>query len=240
MADTASLAQGCGLVVRSARSVVRVTGKDRLDYLQRMTTQDLHGLSDGAAAPTCVLDARGRVLGDPVVQDWGDCLVLEMSRLAAVNADYDTWLAASRARLLRLTRFDRIDHRAAVDAAFHAHIERYVRVAEPLHEKIVNFNVMCPIHRLEKVNIWVDHLVERMEGRYAKVCDELGWAAPQPRPVTQTRKKAARQRAESRAHHVLDLVRSAAELRAIVQPARIVPRPGPRARWWSLLRWSGK
>lgn len=155
-------------------------------------------------------------------------------RLAAVVADYDAWLTRTRAMLLPLSRLERIDRRAAADAAFHAYIERYVRLAEPLHDKMVNFNVMCPIHRLAKVAIWVDYQVEQLEGRYAALCEELGWVPPAAQPVTQTRQRAARERDEQRARHVLDLVRTTSALRAIAQPAKVVPGPGHR--WRLLLR----
>lgn len=159
----------------------------------------------------------------------------DQQRLAAVNAEYDAWLESTRGTLLPLKQSERAVGRTAIDRAFHAHVEQFVRVAEPLHEKITNFNVMCPIRRLEKVTVWVEYRVEQMEERYAALCEEVGWVAPAVQPVTQARKQAQRERDELRSRHVLDLLRTAATMREIAKAPKMSLRPGKG--WREKLAW---
>lgn len=159
-------------------------------------------------------------------------------RLAAVTAGFEDWLASARAMLLPLPQGDRALRRAATDRAFHTHTEQYVRIAEPLHEKITNFNVMCPIRRLEKVTVWVEYRVEQMEARYAALCAEVGWVAPAAQPVTQARKQAQRERDNLRSRHLLDLVRTTATMREIAKAPKLSLKPGRGLRaTLAWLRW---
>jgi folate-binding protein YgfZ len=74
------------LIARPRRTVVEVTGKDRVSYLHRMLTQDIRGLGPMRAAYACVLTPKGRILGDPVVWNLGERLLLEMDPTAAAAA----------------------------------------------------------------------------------------------------------------------------------------------------------
>ncbi len=56
-----ALAEGAGLVDRSSRDVVRVSGADRLTWLHSITTQHIERLSPQVAAETLVLSPQGRV-----------------------------------------------------------------------------------------------------------------------------------------------------------------------------------
>ncbi|HTP29759.1 MAG TPA: folate-binding protein [Anaeromyxobacteraceae bacterium] len=47
-----------------ARGLLHVTGKDRLDYLHRMCTQRVNGLSPGSAVHAAFLNVKGRVLAE--------------------------------------------------------------------------------------------------------------------------------------------------------------------------------
>jgi tRNA-modifying protein YgfZ len=60
-AEQRSLALAWGVVDRSQRSVVRITGPDRLSWLHSLTTQDLEKLSPGASAEALVLSPQGHV-----------------------------------------------------------------------------------------------------------------------------------------------------------------------------------
>ncbi|NED94973.1 folate-binding protein YgfZ [Phytoactinopolyspora alkaliphila] len=55
------LADGAGLVDLSHRSVVRVSGPDRLTWLHQLTSQHLEQLAAGEATAALILDAHGRV-----------------------------------------------------------------------------------------------------------------------------------------------------------------------------------
>ena len=50
-----------GVVDRSNRGVVRITGPDRLSWLHSLTTQALDGLAPGASAQALVLSPNGHV-----------------------------------------------------------------------------------------------------------------------------------------------------------------------------------
>lgn len=56
-----ALAEGCGLVDRSHRGVLRVPGGDRLSWLHSLTTQHLSELPDRRGAETLVLSPHGHV-----------------------------------------------------------------------------------------------------------------------------------------------------------------------------------
>ncbi|HET9594445.1 MAG TPA: folate-binding protein, partial [Anaeromyxobacteraceae bacterium] len=47
-----------------ARGLLRLTGKDRQDFLHRMSTQRVNGVPPGAAVHAAFLDAKGRVLAE--------------------------------------------------------------------------------------------------------------------------------------------------------------------------------
>jgi len=53
--------ESAGVVDRSNRGVVRITGPDRLSWLHSLTTQQLEGLTAGAAAQALVLSPNGHV-----------------------------------------------------------------------------------------------------------------------------------------------------------------------------------
>ncbi len=80
-----ALERGAGLLPRPDRSVVRVAGADRADYLHRMLSQDVAGLAAGHAADACVLTPQGRLVGVPVVLHAGDAHLLDLD--AATVAD---------------------------------------------------------------------------------------------------------------------------------------------------------
>lgn len=69
-----------------APAILRATGQDALDYLHRVTTQDLKALPPGASAYTAVLDAKGHLLADAHVLVEPDAVVLVMDAAAAVQA----------------------------------------------------------------------------------------------------------------------------------------------------------
>ena len=60
-AEQRALAAGWGVVDRSHRGVLRITGTDRLSWLHSLTTQDLEQLAPGATAEALVLSPQGHV-----------------------------------------------------------------------------------------------------------------------------------------------------------------------------------
>jgi folate-binding protein YgfZ len=53
--------ESAGVVDRSNRGVVRITGPDRLSWLHSLTTQELDGLAPGASAHALVLSPNGHI-----------------------------------------------------------------------------------------------------------------------------------------------------------------------------------
>jgi folate-binding protein YgfZ len=60
-AEQRALARAAGLVDRSNRGVVRITGADRLAWLHSLTTQDTEHLAPGAATQALVLSPQGHI-----------------------------------------------------------------------------------------------------------------------------------------------------------------------------------
>jgi tRNA-modifying protein YgfZ len=60
-AEQRALVSGWGVVDRSNRDVVRISGPDRLSWLHSLTTQHVEQLAAGAAAQTLVLSPQGHV-----------------------------------------------------------------------------------------------------------------------------------------------------------------------------------
>ncbi|HEY2442626.1 MAG TPA: glycine cleavage T C-terminal barrel domain-containing protein [Streptosporangiaceae bacterium] len=56
-----ALVQAAGLVDRSHRGVIRITGQDRLSWLHSLTTQQLDPLPAGVAAQALILSPKGHV-----------------------------------------------------------------------------------------------------------------------------------------------------------------------------------
>src|SRR5216684_1610685 len=60
-AEQRALALSAGLVDRSHRGVLRITGQDRLSWLHSLTTQDLEHLAPGSTAEALILSPNGHV-----------------------------------------------------------------------------------------------------------------------------------------------------------------------------------
>ena len=71
-----ALRTGAALFDASAREVVRVTGPDRVSFVQGMVTQDVDGLPVGAVADAALLTAKGAMVADARVVKRPDDLLL--------------------------------------------------------------------------------------------------------------------------------------------------------------------
>lgn len=81
--EYAALRTGCALLDLPQRAVLEVTGPDRLDFLGRMLTQDLRGLSPFRVRRSLWLSRKGRVDADLRVIDLPSRTLLEVDLLAA-------------------------------------------------------------------------------------------------------------------------------------------------------------
>lgn len=75
-----ALLYGAGVFDLGFRFFVRVTGKDRVRWLNGMVTQGVKFMAPGQVAYTLVLNAQGRIQGDADVFCHEDCLFLETDR----------------------------------------------------------------------------------------------------------------------------------------------------------------
>jgi folate-binding protein YgfZ len=75
-----ALRQGAALVDRSDRGRIRLTGKDRRDYLQGLLTNDIAALTPGTGCYACLLTAQGRMISDMYVVETGDAVLMDLER----------------------------------------------------------------------------------------------------------------------------------------------------------------
>ena len=83
-----AIAEGAGLVDRSERGKLALTGADAKEFLAGQVTNDVVGLEAGDGCYAALLTPKGRMLGDLRVLDTGDELLLDMDR-EALQAIFD-------------------------------------------------------------------------------------------------------------------------------------------------------
>jgi tRNA-modifying protein YgfZ len=77
-----ALTEGCGVVDRSERGKLALTGPDAKTFLQGQVTNDVEGLEAGRGCYAAFLTHKGKMLGDLRVLDLGDELLLDTERSA--------------------------------------------------------------------------------------------------------------------------------------------------------------
>ena len=80
--DYATLRDGCGLVDRSERGKLALTGADAKSFLQGQVTNDVERLTAGTGCYAAFLTPKGKMLGDLRILDTGDELLLDTERCA--------------------------------------------------------------------------------------------------------------------------------------------------------------
>jgi folate-binding protein YgfZ len=73
-----ALREGAGLVKRSDRGRIRLTGQDRRDYLQGLLTNDIVALSAGSGCYACLLTPQGRMIADMYVVETGEAVLIDL------------------------------------------------------------------------------------------------------------------------------------------------------------------
>src|SRR3954466_15929016 len=81
-ADYRTLTEQVGLVDRSARGKLALTGGEAKEFLHGQVTQDIESLTPGHGAYAAFLTHKGKMLGDMRVLDLGDELWLDTERVA--------------------------------------------------------------------------------------------------------------------------------------------------------------
>jgi folate-binding protein YgfZ len=82
VADTHVLTESCGLVDRSERGKLALTGSEAKSFLHGQVTNDIEGLEPGRGCYAAFLTHKGKMLGDLRVLDLGAELLLDTERVA--------------------------------------------------------------------------------------------------------------------------------------------------------------
>jgi tRNA-modifying protein YgfZ len=80
--DYRSITESCGLLDRSERGKLALTGADARSFLQGQVTNDVEGLSPGEGCYAAFLTPKGKMLGDLRILDAGDEVLLDTERVA--------------------------------------------------------------------------------------------------------------------------------------------------------------
>jgi folate-binding protein YgfZ len=76
------LTEGCGIVDRSERGKLALTGTEAKAFLHGQVTNDIEGLQPGSGVYAAFLDHKGKMQGDLRILDRGDELLLDTERTA--------------------------------------------------------------------------------------------------------------------------------------------------------------
>jgi tRNA-modifying protein YgfZ len=81
-ADYRTITEACGMLDRSERGKLALTGGDARGFLQGQVTNDVEGIADGAGRYAAFLTPKGKMLGDLRILAAGDELLLDTERVA--------------------------------------------------------------------------------------------------------------------------------------------------------------
>ena len=80
--DYRALTEACGVLYRSERGKLALSGADAAAFLQGQVTNDVEGLAPGAGCYAAFLTPKGKMLGDLRILNAGDELLLDTERVA--------------------------------------------------------------------------------------------------------------------------------------------------------------
>ena len=100
-AEHEAVRERAGLIDRSERGKVEMTGKDRATFLHGLVSNDVKGLVPGQGAESALLDTQGKVTALLVVHCLEDRLILETDRSLAepLRATIDRYLFSERVEM---------------------------------------------------------------------------------------------------------------------------------------------
>jgi glycine cleavage system aminomethyltransferase T len=75
--EYAAIRSGCALVDCPERGTVVVRGKDRAEFVNRLVTNEVQKLGDGAVTRAFLTNRKGRIDADLVIASAGDALVID-------------------------------------------------------------------------------------------------------------------------------------------------------------------
>jgi folate-binding protein YgfZ len=153
------LTTGCGLVDRSERGKLALTGGGAKEFLNGQVTNDVEALEPGGGCYAAFLTHKGKMLGDVRILDAGDELLLDTERVALqplfdmvrrFSVGYDTQL---HRRTLQRALFSLVGPRArevvpGVPDREHAHVETGFGRAIATPDGV---DVLCDVEQVEGV-----------------------------------------------------------------------------------------
>ncbi|MGH7133940.1 MAG: hypothetical protein ACREJO_18580, partial [Phycisphaerales bacterium] len=84
--EYAAIRKSCGLMDEPQRTVLEITGPDRLDFLNRMVTQELKGFEPFTVRRTFWLSRKGRIDADLRLINLPDRVLADVDTFAADRA----------------------------------------------------------------------------------------------------------------------------------------------------------
>jgi len=104
-AELAALLHGTGTASLDRLGWVRVTGADRVRWLNGMVTNAIQGLAPGSGCYNFVLNAQGRIQGDLTAFALEDCILLEAERdrIPALIALFDRFIIMDDVELVDIS-----------------------------------------------------------------------------------------------------------------------------------------
>jgi folate-binding protein YgfZ len=82
ISDYQTITEACGLIDRSERGKLALTGDDAKGFLQGQVTNEVEELSNGSGCYAAFLTPKGKMLGDVRILDTDDELLLDTERVA--------------------------------------------------------------------------------------------------------------------------------------------------------------
>jgi folate-binding protein YgfZ len=104
--EYAAIRKAVGLMDCPHRGLLRLTGKDRLDFLHRMTTQDCNAMKPGDVRRAFLLNSKGRIMADLlVVHAESQTLIdLDVHNAGSTAAELDKMLFSEEVKIENLTQ----------------------------------------------------------------------------------------------------------------------------------------
>ena len=92
--EFSALQNGCGIYDLGFRAWLSISGGDRIRWMNGMVTNNIRDLAAGMGAYAFLLNPQGRILGDMVIYNRGDSLLVETDRTQAekITAAFDHYI----------------------------------------------------------------------------------------------------------------------------------------------------
>jgi folate-binding protein YgfZ len=105
-AEYDALRAGAGLIDQSHRGKLRVTGRDRAEFLHGMVTNEIEALKPGQGVYAVFVSVKGKMLADARIYRLPDAFLLDLEpeRVAPLSAHLDKYIIASDVTLADVTR----------------------------------------------------------------------------------------------------------------------------------------